>query len=77
VEGTHCDVIERYGGIYLQTAKNHEKPLRITSIIRHHAIAIKSLPLRSPVTYPQSSKQIRFAPVMCLLIAAPLPAHRP
>jgi len=43
VEGKHCDVIERYAGIYLQTAKNQEKPLRIASITRHNARAREEL----------------------------------
>jgi len=50
VEDRHCDVIERYPGIYLQSAKNQENPFRIASITRHRASAVNSLPLRSPVT---------------------------
>jgi hypothetical protein len=43
VEGRHCDVIERYPGIYIQTAKNHEKPVTIAGITRHHASASEEL----------------------------------
>jgi len=43
VEGRHCDVINSYPVIYLQSAKNHEKPLRIASTTRRHASASKEL----------------------------------
>lgn len=43
MEGKACDVTERYVGIYLQTAKNHDKPLRIASITQHHAGASEQL----------------------------------
>jgi len=49
VEGRHRDVIERYPGIYLQSAKNHEKPLRTPNMVTT-PVPVKSLPLRSPVT---------------------------